>query len=291
MIRIYPALAVEVVLSAVLIGAAVTTLPLTQYFSDPLFLLYLRNALGDIHFYLPGVFADTPWRGMVNFQLWTVPFELLCYLTLIALTLAGCLRHKILFPLAAAGMAAAHVILRSYKYGWELPVIDGHFTGPLLVICFLTGLSLYFFKDKLVWSFGLFAAALTASIPLLWYGRYWDYPAIITVGYVTVYLGLTNFRRLLVIKGADYSYGIYLYGFVIQQLFVYLAEPRFWWQNALVCVPAACLFAAFSWHFVEKPAQKLKQPLALAERHYLAFKARLPVLLAFSPRRERRAGG
>ncbi|MCI0734822.1 MAG: acyltransferase [Beijerinckiaceae bacterium] len=291
-IRIYPALAVEVVLSAFLIGAAVTTLPPGQYFSDPLFLIYLRNAIGDIQLFLPGVFANNPWPRMVNFQLWTVPFELLCYATLTGLALAGCQRHKILFPLAAAAMAIAHVVLRSYKYDWELPVMDGHFTGPLLVISFLAGLSLYLFRDKIVWSFGVFAGALIASFPMLWFGRYWDYPAIITVTYVTVYLGLTNFKRLSVIRGADYSYGIYLYGFVIQQFFVYLAAPRFWWVNALVCVPVACLFAAFSWHFVEKPAQKLKHPLAVAERHYLALKARLPAILAFMQRgSEHRAGG
>ncbi|MGB8900721.1 MAG: acyltransferase, partial [Methylocella sp.] len=77
--------------------------------------------------------------------------------------------------------------------------------------------------------------------------------------YVTVYLGLTNFKRLSVIRGADYSYGIYLYSFVIQQLFVYLAAPQspFWWINAMVCVPLSALVAAFSWHFVEKPAQKM----------------------------------
>jgi peptidoglycan/LPS O-acetylase OafA/YrhL len=86
-IRIYPALVVEVVLSAFLIGVFVTTYPLAGYFSDPLFFLYLRNALGDIHYFLPGVFANNPWPGVVNFQLWTVPFELLCYVLLTALVL------------------------------------------------------------------------------------------------------------------------------------------------------------------------------------------------------------
>ncbi|MCI0735547.1 MAG: acyltransferase family protein, partial [Beijerinckiaceae bacterium] len=59
-IRIYPALAVEVTLSALLIGTAVTTLPLGSYFSDPLFWKYLLNAIGDVHFYLPGVFETNP---------------------------------------------------------------------------------------------------------------------------------------------------------------------------------------------------------------------------------------
>ncbi len=267
LIRIYPALAVEVVLSAFLIGAAVTAFPLATYFRDPLFLSYLLNVIGDIHFYLPGVFENNPWPKVVNFQLWTVPFELLCYVALTVLVLLGGVRRRVLIPLAALGLALAQLI-------W-LPTTGSHFTGTPLVVCFLAGVSLYLYRDKIVWSSRMFAGALIASIPLLWLVPFGDYLAILTLTYVTVYLGLTNFKRLSVIRGADYSYGIYLYGFVIQQLFVYLAAPRFWWINALVCVPASALVAAFSWHFIEKPAQNLRKPLAVAERRYLAFKDHL----------------
>jgi peptidoglycan/LPS O-acetylase OafA/YrhL len=119
------------------------------------------------------------------------------------------------------------------------------------------------------------------------FGRYCDYLAIPTVSYVTVYLGLTNFRRVALIKGADYSYGIYLYGFVIQQLFASLLAPRVWWINALACDFLSALFAAFSWHFVEKPAQKLRIPLAITEQHYLTFIARLSSLLPLAAIRRR----
>jgi peptidoglycan/LPS O-acetylase OafA/YrhL len=212
---------------------------------------------------------------MVNFQLWTVPFELLCYVLLTALVILGGLQNKIFIPLGALVLALAHLVLRMRKYHWELPSIDGHFTGPLLVLCFLAGLTLYLYKDRIVWSFEICAAALIASFLMLWIGRYFDYLAITTVSYVTVYVGLTNFRRLPIIKGADYSYGMYLYGFVIQQLFADLTAPRFWWLNALVCIPLAALFAAFSWHFVEKPAQRLKKHLDFAEQYYLALKCRI----------------
>jgi peptidoglycan/LPS O-acetylase OafA/YrhL len=77
-LRIFPALTVEVVLSALVLGPLLTTLPLAQYLADPLFWQYLRNAGGDVHFFLPGVFAGNPVRGQINAQLWTVPFELKC---------------------------------------------------------------------------------------------------------------------------------------------------------------------------------------------------------------------
>jgi peptidoglycan/LPS O-acetylase OafA/YrhL len=88
-IRIFPALFVEVILSALILGPLVTTLPPQLYFSDPLFFNYLLNAIGDVHFLLPGVFADNPWPRVVNGQLWTIPYELYCYCAISIIALIG----------------------------------------------------------------------------------------------------------------------------------------------------------------------------------------------------------
>lgn len=77
-LRIYPALTAEVVISAFLIGAALTILPLHQYFTSRTLLKYLLNVTGYIHYRLPGVFETLPTPNIVNAQLWTVPFELEC---------------------------------------------------------------------------------------------------------------------------------------------------------------------------------------------------------------------
>ncbi|HEY8007482.1 MAG TPA: acyltransferase [Methylocella sp.] len=273
-IRIYPALAVEVVLSAFLIGATVTALPLAEYFRDSQFWRYLLNMFGDIHYNLPGVFTNNPYAGVVNAQLWTVPVEFLCYAALAALVALGSVQRKFLIPLAALGLAVAHLILRAQMYHWHLPTF-GPFSDSLLLVSFLCGVSAYLYRDKIVWSLPMFTGALIASIVFLWFVPLGAYPAIVTLTYVTIYFGLTNFKRYWLIRGADYSYGMYLYGSVVLQLFVWLAAPRFWWISALVCVPASALLAAFSWHFIEKPAQSTRKHLAVGEKHYLALKNRL----------------
>jgi peptidoglycan/LPS O-acetylase OafA/YrhL len=274
-IRIFPALAVEVVLSAFLIGPLVTAITLSSYFRDPLFLKYLLNLTGDIHYYLPGVFESNPYPRTVNGQLWTVPYELLCYVTLTALVLSGALRQKLWIPLAIPALALADVFLRlnSIADDWLRLRL---FNGYELVMFFLAGVSFYLYRSRIVFSRLIFYGALVASL-LFWFVPFGEYPAVPAITYVTVYLGLTNARRLSVINGADYSYGIFLYGWVIQQSFVYLAAPAFWWINALVCVPLSALVAAVSWHFVEKPAQKLRKYLLSAERHYLTLKDRVSV--------------
>ena len=92
-LRIVPALAVEVTLSALMIGPLVTTLPLWHYFSDREFIHYFLNIGGDIHYFLPGVFNDLPLPQYVNLQLWTVPWELTCYIAIVVAATLGIIRR------------------------------------------------------------------------------------------------------------------------------------------------------------------------------------------------------
>src|SRR5690348_10328912 len=53
--RIMPALTVEVLLSAFLLGPFLTTLSIANYVTDAQLASYFLNILGDIHYQLPGV--------------------------------------------------------------------------------------------------------------------------------------------------------------------------------------------------------------------------------------------
>src|SRR5207245_877255 len=97
-IRIYPALMVEVLLSAFLIGTCITSDSIKDYFTDSEFREYLLNSIGDIHYNLPAVFENNPFPRIVNSQLWTVPYELGCYLTLAGLAILGIKRRPMLAP-------------------------------------------------------------------------------------------------------------------------------------------------------------------------------------------------
>ncbi|MBB5373942.1 hypothetical protein [Acidocella aromatica] len=77
MLRIYPALIIESLLSAFILDPLVTRQPLLAYFTAPEFFRYMLNILGDVHFSLPGVFVHNPLPDVVNFQLFTIPFEFL----------------------------------------------------------------------------------------------------------------------------------------------------------------------------------------------------------------------
>jgi peptidoglycan/LPS O-acetylase OafA/YrhL len=258
-IRIYPALAVEVVLSAMILGPMLTTVPLAHYFGGHEFGLYLLNVTGHIHYLLPGVFRTNPYPGIVNAQLWTVPYELLCYLTLAALTLLGIKKRSWLAPAATVALTLVYFGVRVLKH--KAAAHDmGVTPGAILIVSFLAGLSVYLYKDRLPWSPVLCAASGIAAVVLFSFVPYGVYIAAPLAAYFTVSLGLFNPAKLRILRGADYSYGIYLYGFVIQQTLTATCPwSRVWWINILLSVPLAAAFAALSWHWVEKPALELRR--------------------------------
>lgn len=265
-IRIYPALTVEVLLSAFIIGLSVTTVPARTYLTSGEFRRYLLNITGDIHYLLPGVFTNNPFPRTVNAQLWTVPYELGCYLTIAGLAVVGVVKRPYLATIAAVGICVLHLGYRLIKHSGQSLYMLGGVSGPLLIVSFLVGISLYLYRERVSWDGGLFGIAAVASAVLLAFVPGGEYLAVFLLGYVTVWLGLTDYRRLAIIRGADLSYGVYLYGFVIQQLFAFLfPQFRYWWASVLVSVPSALLFAAGSWNLIEKPALKLRGPLMKME--------------------------
>jgi peptidoglycan/LPS O-acetylase OafA/YrhL len=164
---------------------------------------------------------------------------------------------------------------------WEVrgqaPIIGAYSVhSPVLVASFLSGVAIFAVRDRLAWS-GLLAAlcAITGWILLELPGG--QFAAPLPLAYVTVWLGLLNPPKMFLLRGADYSYGIYLYGFVIQQTVAWLgAWTHAAWINLALSVPAAALIASLSWTFVEKPALKLRAWLPDLGRRLAAGRGAAP---------------
>src|SRR5215469_10903501 len=84
----------------------------------------------------------------------------------------------------------------------------------------------------------------------------------------TLHCGLTNTRRTLVSRIGDYSYGLYIYGYAIQQAYAFLFPGfRVWWANIAASLTVAFVCAALSWHLLEKPVlENRKHAVAAVER-------------------------
>lgn len=242
--RIFPALAMDTLLCALLLGPLLTTLPLQEYFNHPVFHQYFLNILGIIHFELPGVFEGNP-VALVNGQLWTIPVELECYITLTVLGLLSFHRRRHL--MLAAFVAMLVLFEGSAIIRHNLPGV-----GRMLLLAFCSGVAFYQFREYIRLSVVGFVVALVLTVVCVVY-KPLLYGVAIPATYMTVCLGLLNPPKWGFLETGDYSYGLFLYGFPLQQaLMQLLPAARVWYINALLAVPLALVFSMLSWHLIEK---------------------------------------
>jgi peptidoglycan/LPS O-acetylase OafA/YrhL len=270
LLRIVPALAAEVTLSALILGTAFSTFSAASYFTDPEFRIYFLNMLGYIHFFLPGMFLGNPVPGVVNLQLWTIPYELECYLVIGVLAFLRVIKNRMLLLILLVVVQLVFAI-----HGFHGAQMTGRVTvgGRMLVLAFIFGVALNSYKDKI--PFNGFIAALSAILMLasLSFGPT-RYLCGLPSAYLTIYLGLLNPPRLPLIFSGDYSYGLYLYGFPIQQAVASFPSLRHWYINFAIAYPLALFCAVGSWWLLEKRA--------LSFRRYLSPRKPRPVV-ASSP--------
>ena len=252
-LRIVPALAVETFISALILGPLLTNLSLDTYIEDPLFYHYFFNIVGHIQYALPGVFSNNPIPNIVNSQLWTIPYELYCYIAIGIIGISGLFVRR--YTLLGATAFLSGLILVGIYFGYSSAF------GLELVLDFVLGIGIYKFRDILPWNSKV-AIALALLILVLLQFKGGIHLCIIPLAYLTVYIGLTDPPRNEVMLSGDYSYGIYLYGFVIQQAVASLGPwAHQWWINGMISIPCAVACAVLSWWYVEKPALKLRRYL------------------------------
>jgi peptidoglycan/LPS O-acetylase OafA/YrhL len=268
-IRLVPALAVESAIAMLLLGPLFTKLSLGAYLSTSQTYKYLANIVGHIQYKLPGVFDGNPMPSIVNAQLWTLPYELYCYIVLGVIAVTGAYRIKALLvgALVIAQVDVVHLLLTSPRYD------DMFISGPVLLLCFLYGCALYRFRDNLPWNGLLALLSALAGIALLGFKLGTAFAAA-PVAYVTVYLGLLSPRRHPLVSSGDYSYGIFLYGYPLQQaMAAALPFSRVWYLNLLLAGPCIAVVAWLSWHLVEKRALHLRGLLKRLEARWIPLNA------------------
>lgn len=260
-LRIAPALIAAVLACAFLLGPALTALPLADYFRDPQLWRFVEATLTTLKSTapLPGVFTENPFRFPLG-TVWTLKYEVICYAVVFGLGVAGALRHRLAVLVLVGGLAAACL---------GLDVLDpgagkGTQTSIRLPLIFLTGSLLYLYRERVPSSPVVVAALalatwLAAGTPL--------YHALLFVtsayGVLWLALGAPVSARA---PRADLSYGLYLYGWPVQQvLFAFFpAVPA-----AVMIAPAiavSAVVAALSWYGVEQPALALKGRLMAVRR-------------------------
>lgn len=261
-LRILPALATEISLSALVVGPLLTVYTLDAYFTDPRFAEYFGSLIGRVRYVLPGLFLNTPMPEVVNGALWTVGPEIFCYIAMSLAILTTIYRHPAGMLLTTGAFLAACLISDAVLPPRVLEILP----TKVLIFSFLAGNLVYLFRYMIPFTGFAAGAAVTAAFALLAITQLQGpfiaamYPAAALLAYITVTIGLLRLPRLPFFWRGDYSYGIYIFGFPIQQTVCqFLPTQREWWSNLAIALPITLICAVASWHLVEKPVLNLRK--------------------------------
>jgi peptidoglycan/LPS O-acetylase OafA/YrhL len=215
-----------------------------------------------------------------NASLWTLVYEFLCYLLLAALAAVGLLKRRALVLVLAVTLWIAEIVIISvpalnHDFGpsGSFGVIDlFHFklfaiSLLVLVPIFLSGALIFLYREKLPDSGTLalgatFLVLVGFAIPAGIGAPFWQRTSLnftaIFLAYALIWLGIhLPLQRVGAVN--DYSYGIYIYAFPIQQLLVTWGVVRLGYgPYTLLSIVAVIPLAVASWWVVEKHALRLR---------------------------------
>jgi peptidoglycan/LPS O-acetylase OafA/YrhL len=212
-----------------------------------------------------------PWPHAWDGSLWTLLPEVLCYITVAVLGVAGLLNRRWLIPAALALALVLSALLPPWSVFADAieaqqqidPATAGLVVGAVatrFAVMFLAGALLYQLRNVIParWSLVAVSVVIVLAASLLP-----NYRLIggIPLTYAIIVSGALIHNKRLRLR-TDLSYGVYIYAFPIQQLLVIWGLGR---MNpiafAIIAAIATLPIAALSWFLIEKPSLSLKSRL------------------------------
>ncbi len=268
--RIFPALWVMLLVTVATLGPLVGTLPAVEFFRSPIthdYVLRCATLVNGVRYLLPGLFEGNPLTAGVNGSLWSLPIEWRLYEYLAAGWVLLALRPAWRSGAFRFGTAAAALVLMAVVV--KIFFVEHARAGALVpTFMFFYGAALQMWRARINLSYfrlaalaaALAGASLSSTIFLPVYlatlGPLILHAAYLFGGPVRAY------NRV-----GDYSYGVYIYAFPIQQTLIALVPGLSLLFLNIYAAALTLVCAVLSWHFLEKPALDRKlAPAAATER-------------------------
>ena len=218
---------------------------------------------------ISGTPVNVPEPGVWNGQMWTLFYELLCYLLLGLLAVVGVLRSKVMllcffaaFWLFDAAITFNPVLHSTFNYFGHSEVMNLFKFGSV----FFLGSVLFVFREKIPDS-GWIALALA----ILFFASLIYLPGkkqltiaeiddlfVPLIAYPVLWLGIhLPFGKIG--RRNDLSFGFYIYGIPVAQLLtIWHLQNLGYVPYIAITIVATLPFAAASWFLIERPALSLK---------------------------------
>ena len=260
-LRVYPALFAMLLITTILIGSYFTKLLLTDYLANHdahWYLLKNASLFTGVVFTLPGVFETNPYKGTVNGSLWTLPYEIWMYSTLtffwLVLRLSSKLQLRI-FKITIVTLAFFSLV----TYNSIKPSDTNFYTFIKLFSMFFTGSAYFILQKRIILSQPLFWLTATALVVSMLDKDVFHVIYSLTLAYLLVCAAYMPSGRIRAFNRiGDYSYGVYIYAFPVQQSVAAIFPGISVGSMFLISILFTLAFAGLSWHLIEKPSLALK---------------------------------
>ena len=268
-LRVLPAFAASLLLTAFLIGPWLSGMDWNAYLfsggaENPgkFVLLNLSFNVFGYSWGVQDVFAANPFPGSANGSMWTLKHEIAMYLLLPLCAYFLFFQRRyfaLFFGMVFLGLAWLNVydaqnFSPQGRLWWVLKEYNSFIK---LASFFWLGAIGYIFRDKIIHSWRLVLLAVLVlifanSLHLVKYAMFICLPYLL----LAVAVGC---QASWIRKYGDFSYGIYIYAFPVQQTLIALFKPELTvWTFCLSAFVVTVACAAISWHVLEKPALNLK---------------------------------
>lgn len=203
------------------------------------------------------LFLNNPYPERFNDPLWTLPYEVSCYFSIALLGILGILsKNKKLIGLIFIcifilfNLYALNPILKVFPFTLDFNLLK-------LFMFFYAGVIFCLFGNHLKMKLFVFLILLVLLLFSTVFGFYFLI-APLAIPYIIFYLAIKlpthNFDRY-----GDFSYGLYIYSFPIQQALSYFQINKYgMFIFFFLTLMIGTLIALVSWHLIENPSLKLK---------------------------------
>jgi peptidoglycan/LPS O-acetylase OafA/YrhL len=255
--RIFPAYALLILITAIIIGPALTNLSTEEYFSIPSWYGYISNNLSfNTQYDLPGVFTTNIYPGSVNGAIWTIRYEIICYIFLLILFLLWLPRKKIIGTIICLTIILEPFtgILKNYIEPFN------HIDLSLMYSCFAFGALFAFYKNRIKLNYLFLTFVMVCYLISVKF-----FPSVerifLSLVICTIFLYLSSTKPLIKLHlKYDISYGVYLWGFLIQQIVSYFFSLGIH-LSQITSVLVSILIGFISSKYIEMPAMKLHKKI------------------------------
>ncbi len=250
--RLFPALLFVLIITVFVFGPILTSLQLPDYFSNLDKFRYIReNIVFNTYYSLPGLFNNNIYGDAVNGSLWSLRYEMGCYIALLGsfLVLANEKKHYLNIPIALIFIDALLPTKVFFYWLGENPEIN------ILLASFALGVFFAINADKIKIDLGtVFGSFLIYYL----FSNSVHAQLILVYAFCTMTVYLASKKAMLRWRPKmDISYGIYLWGFLIQQSVFLLLGHTYVGLHCLISIVISILLAFITYIAIEKPFMNL----------------------------------